>query len=293
LSATERSYLDRIAANMKEVSDSTKSLNSLLSKPDFYNNRWLDDVFAIRTEHIYLLMGSRFCLGIFRPPPRLEAFHSRCGAASKNVNDAEVELQTALGELDEGLVAAANAKVQAAVGELSTVVDRWRHLLSKDVPTASPTRPPTKPVLPRVTPPPRAEPGPGAAPAVKKVTPEGGQTPTQAELPQEAALPDDYPSDIAPVPDGARVTDASSFTSGGSSTFAVTYLTKDDPDSVANFYKEETAKGWSEVGSFESGGEITISYQNEAQTGSLIIGITKSTDYEGYTQVNVVLTTGQ
>jgi len=128
----------------------------------------------------------------------------------------------------------------------------------------------------------------------EKATPEEGQPSTQAELPDEVALPADYPNDVAPIPDGARVTDASSFTSDGQTTFAVTYLTKDDPDSVADFYGSEVpGDGWSETGSFSSAGEVTATYGNEAENGNLVVTAVNSDTYEGYTEVTIILTAGQ
>ena len=128
----------------------------------------------------------------------------------------------------------------------------------------------------------------------EEATPEEGEPSAQAELPDEVDLADDYPSDVAPIPDGARVTDASSFTSDGQSTFAITYLTKDDPDSVADFYSSEVpGDGWSETGTFSSGGDVSATYANEAESGNLVLTAAKSETYEGYTEVNLILTVAQ
>ena len=130
--------------------------------------------------------------------------------------------------------------------------------------------------------------------AEEEATPEAEEPSTEAELPDEVELADDYPSDVAPIPDGARVTDASSFTSDGQSTFAVTYLTKDDPDSVADFYSSEVPDGgWSETGTFSSGGDVSATYANEAESGNLVLTAAKSETYEGYTEVNLILTVAQ
>ena len=128
----------------------------------------------------------------------------------------------------------------------------------------------------------------------KEATPEEGQPATQAELPDEVALPDGYPSDVAPIADGARVTEASSFTTAGQTTFAVSYLTKDDPESIADFYSSKVpGNGWSETSRVSSDGDIFLSYQNEANGGQLMVSVASSTDYEGYTEVTLVLNTGQ
>jgi len=127
-----------------------------------------------------------------------------------------------------------------------------------------------------------------------EATTEEAQTPTQAELPDEVKLPDGYPSDVAPIPSGARVTDASSFASEGKTTFAVTYLTKEDPNSIADFYGSKVpGNGWSETSRTSSNGEFFLSYENQAEGGQLVVSVVSSNDYAGYTDVTLVLNTGQ
>jgi hypothetical protein len=149
--------------------------------------------------------------------------------------------------------------------------------------------------------------GAGVAPSAEATTeeqptPEIEATPAeeeeapsaQAELPDEVALPNDYPSDVAPIPSGARVTDASSFTSEGNTSFAVSYLTKEDPDSIADFYGSKVpGNGWSETSRTSSNGEFFLSYENQAEGGELVVSVVSSNDYAGYTDVTLVLTTGQ
>jgi len=128
----------------------------------------------------------------------------------------------------------------------------------------------------------------------KEATPAEEEAPAQAELPDEVALPDDYPSDVAPIPDGARVIDASSFTTGGQTSFAVNYLTQDEPESVADFYGGEVpGNGWSETSRLSSDGEVFLTYENQDEAAQLIFSISPSGDYEGYTEVAIVLTAGQ
>jgi hypothetical protein len=128
----------------------------------------------------------------------------------------------------------------------------------------------------------------------EQATPEEEQAPAQAKLPEEVALPNDYPSDVAPIPDGARVTDASSYTAGGQTTFAVNYLTKDDSQTVADFYGSKVpGNGWSETSRLSSDGEVYLTYENPDESSQLIVTISPSDTYEGYTEVAMVLTTGQ
>jgi hypothetical protein len=128
----------------------------------------------------------------------------------------------------------------------------------------------------------------------KEATPSEEQPSGQAELPNEVALPNDYPSDVAPIPDGASVIQASSYTTDGQTSFAVNYLTKEDPQSIADFYDSKVpGNGWSEASRVSSNGEFFLSYENQAEGGQLIVSVVSSTDYEGYTEVTLVLTTGQ
>jgi hypothetical protein len=99
---------------------------------------------------------------------------------------------------------------------------------------------------------------------------------------------------VAPIPSGARVTQASSFTTEGQTTFSATFLTKDDPDSLADFYSSEVpGDGWSETSRLSSNEEIYLSYENQGEGGQLVVSIAPSSDYEGYTEVTIILTTGQ
>ena len=127
-----------------------------------------------------------------------------------------------------------------------------------------------------------------------EATPEEEAPSAQAELPDEVALPDDYPSDVAPIPDGARVVDASSFTTDGQTTVAVNYLTEEDPESIGDFYGAEVpGDGWSETSRLSSDGEVFLTYENPDEGSQLLLTIYPSDTYEGYTEVTIVLTTGQ
>jgi len=127
-----------------------------------------------------------------------------------------------------------------------------------------------------------------------EATPEEAAPSAQAELPDEVALPDDYPSDVAPIPDGARVVDASSFTTDGQTTVAVNYLTEEDPESIGDFYGAEVpGDGWSETSRLSSDGEVFLTYENPDEGSQLLLTIYPSDTYEGYTEVTIVLTTGQ
>jgi hypothetical protein len=125
-------------------------------------------------------------------------------------------------------------------------------------------------------------------------TPQEEEPSAQAELPDEVELPDGYPANVAPIPDGARVVEATSFTSDGQTSFAVSYLTKEDPESVADFYGAEVpGDGWSETSRVSSDGEVFLAYENQAEGGQIVLSMSKSDTYDDYTEVAVILTVGQ
>jgi hypothetical protein len=127
-----------------------------------------------------------------------------------------------------------------------------------------------------------------------EATPEEGQAPAEAALPNEVALPDNYPSDVAPIPSGARVIDASSYTAGGQTTVAVSYLTKDDPQTIGDFYDAKVpGNGWSQTSRLSSDSDIYLTYENPDENSQLFLTISPSDTYNGYTEVAIVLTTGQ
>jgi hypothetical protein len=133
---------------------------------------------------------------------------------------------------------------------------------------------------------------------------DGGDTPDDAgertpddsrsgssDLPDEAELPDDFPSDI-PLPDGARVTNASSFTSGGVTSHVVEIYSQDSIDDLASFFQSEfEGQGWTQTLQTESNGEIFASYADEPDaTGTLVtISITES-GVEGYNLIGLSVT---
>jgi hypothetical protein len=51
--------------------------------------------------------------------------------------------------------------------------------------------------------------------------------------------------------------------------------------------------GWSETGSFSSDGDVSATYGNEAEGGSLVVTASPSDAYEGYTEVIIILNVAQ
>jgi hypothetical protein len=71
-------------------------------------------------------------------------------------------------------------------------------------------------------------------------------------------------------------------------------LTKQDPQSVADFYSSKVpGNGWTEASTGSTSGQLYANYTNEASGGNLVITMSPSQDYAGYTEVDIILTTGQ
>jgi hypothetical protein len=107
-------------------------------------------------------------------------------------------------------------------------------------------------------------------------------TPETSPLPAEAKLPKDFPSDRVPLPTGARVTSASSFSNGGASTFIIEFYVKDTPEHVADFLKTEFAKhAWTDAVTSTAGTNFFVSFTGENGTDGTTVSIEES-DTPGY-----------
>ena len=107
-------------------------------------------------------------------------------------------------------------------------------------------------------------------------------TPDTSPLPAEAKLPKDFPSDRVPLPSGARVTSATSFSNGGTSTFIIEFYVKDTPEHVADFLKTEFAKhGWTDAVTSNAGTNFFVSFTGDNGTDGATVSIEES-DTPGY-----------
>lgn len=111
-----------------------------------------------------------------------------------------------------------------------------------------------------------------------------------AELPPEEDLPDDYPQDDVPLPDDARVTAATSLSSGGVNTFVIEFYSKDSAEDLAEYFKGELeGNGWTEALTSTSDGEVFASYtKGESGNNGVFITIAAS-DVDGYNRVSLSL----
>ena len=113
-----------------------------------------------------------------------------------------------------------------------------------------------------------------------------------ADLPEEIDIEDDYPADDIPLPDGARVTQSSSISAGGSNTIFVTMYVDQSVDDLEQYYKDTLADaGYTESFSTSSGGEVFLTFTKGDTTTSpesATVTLTES-DVEGYTLVNISL----
>jgi len=113
-----------------------------------------------------------------------------------------------------------------------------------------------------------------------------------ASLPDEVSLPSDYPDDRVPLPSGARVTSASSFSSGGAKTYAIELYVKGSPKSVSDYYKGELPKhNWTEALTSESDGGFFLSYStgSDSDTPESATISAEASDVSGYARVSLLV----
>ncbi len=117
--------------------------------------------------------------------------------------------------------------------------------------------------------------------------------PPSAELPDEADLPDDFPSDVVPLPDDIRVTNASSFSTGGVESFIIEFYSKDSVDDLATHFKDGfEGKGWSQSFQTESDGQVYATYaENADATGAVVTVTISESEVDGYNNVGLTVTT--
>jgi hypothetical protein len=109
-----------------------------------------------------------------------------------------------------------------------------------------------------------------------------------AELPPEENLPDDFPQDEVPLPDDARVTSATSLSSGGVDTFLLEFYSEDSIDDLKSHFKSELeGNGWTEALTSTSNGEVFATYtKGESSQDNVIVTIAAS-DVDGYNRVSL------
>lgn len=121
---------------------------------------------------------------------------------------------------------------------------------------------------------------------------DGSESSPNADLPDEANLPDDFPDERVPLPDGARVTTASSITSGGTKSFIIEVYSEDSVDELAEFFSGALKdKGWTEALKTEAEGDVFATYTSgdpAASQEGVTITITTS-DVEGYSVVSMIV----
>lgn len=115
----------------------------------------------------------------------------------------------------------------------------------------------------------------------------------EAELPEEVDLDADFPKDDVPLPDGARVTNSSSFTNAGQTSFIIQMYVKGDASDIADDLKGKLeGKGWVESFSSNQNGEYFASYgKGDPATSTMNIGVLKS-EVSGYSEVNLTVNVG-
>lgn len=108
------------------------------------------------------------------------------------------------------------------------------------------------------------------------------------DLPDEVDLPDGFPSDDIDIPDGARIINASTFTSGGVQSFVVEFLSQDSVNDLATHFKDSfEGKGWGQSFQTESNGLIAAAYaENDDGSGKVVSLTIGESPYDGYSTVS-------
>lgn len=119
------------------------------------------------------------------------------------------------------------------------------------------------------------------------------KSPTSEPLPKEVKLPKDYPTDRIPLPSGARVTSATSFSGSGTKTYSVEFYVKGKPETITAFFETELPKhGWEKGFSSESNGEYVATYTSTDASASATEGVTVSageSDTAGYATGTLII----
>ena len=113
-----------------------------------------------------------------------------------------------------------------------------------------------------------------------------------AELPPAVALPDGYPSDLVPIPDGARVGNAQSLSANGATTYIVDFHTKDTAKEIGDYYKQQLeGKGFTQsIQTSDANGVYAAYAENPDGTGTIVAISANDGTIEGYREAVVQIT---
>lgn len=120
----------------------------------------------------------------------------------------------------------------------------------------------------------------------------GGDTPeANATAPAEASLPSGYPKDRVPLPDGVRVTSASSVSSGGQELYTIEFYSKDDAKTVSDGFKSEMPKhNWENGITSESNGQYFMTFGTAAGDEGVTLTV-EASDVSGYSSKTSMVVT--
>lgn len=136
---------------------------------------------------------------------------------------------------------------------------------------------------------PTAKASAGKTPSTASKSPTPEEQPS-AELPKEVTLDKEFPKDKVPLPSGARVTNSSSYASGGVKTFMAEVYVKGSPSEVADFFKGELPKhGWTSSLTSTEGTQHFLMFTGETENTSVAVSADEA-DVPGYTAAQVVVT---
>lgn len=125
-------------------------------------------------------------------------------------------------------------------------------------------------------------------------TPDGASTGSDGgTLPNEVDLPADFPKDKIPLPDDARVTNASTINSSGTTVYSVILYSKKTANDLDTFFKDKLeGNGFTQSFQTSTSDGILAAYAENADGTGLTVQLTVSnSDVSGYRAVSITAST--
>jgi len=121
---------------------------------------------------------------------------------------------------------------------------------------------------------------------------DSGSDPGTSDLPDEVGLPDDFPSDRVPLPDDARLVNASSVSANGQQSFSLLLYAEGDIEEIAQSYQNKLeGKGYSQTFESSDASGVYATYsENSDGTGEQVFFTLGEGDIEGYQTIGLTVT---
>jgi hypothetical protein len=113
-----------------------------------------------------------------------------------------------------------------------------------------------------------------------------------SDLPDEVDLPDDFPSDRVPLPDDARLVNASSVSANGQQAFSLLLYAQGSIEEIAQSYQDKLeGKGYSQTFETSDASGVYASYSEKSDgSGAVVIFTLGEGDIEGYQTIGLTVT---